>query len=172
MTDFMAGRPDDISARLAEDAHRPGDAAGALHFLAAEGHPGESLADGDGRDDRLADFAQDRCGDAARPNAWHVMVLNDLTGPDDRCPGATDDKATAAQELILAGLDDCKTWADLLRLVQRAACEVDPDGARRRRKEAERQSARVRLWRESSGACALAGHSLPADEALTAWGQV
>jgi hypothetical protein len=249
----------------------------------AEG-PGDAdacLADG-GRDDRLADFAQDRCGDAARPNAWHVMILNDLTGPDDRCPGATDDealgllgrwkaaeswaaarklgvvremirrravpekgmasaglpwewerelehevaaqlrvslvaagkllhlawslearlprigkaladgrldpgqakmivaetdalpdeKATAAEELILAGLDDCHTWAELLRLVQRAVCTVDPDGARRRREEAERQSARVRLWRESSGACALAGHALPTDEALAAYAHV
>src|SRR5262245_1182936 len=51
------------------------------------------LADGGGRDDRLADSAQHRSGDAARPNAWHVMVLNDLTGPGDRCPDATDDEA-------------------------------------------------------------------------------
>src|SRR5205823_1344557 len=35
-----------------------------------------------------------------------------------------------------------------------------------------RQSARLRFWRESSGACALAGHSLPTDEALAAWGHV
>jgi hypothetical protein len=250
----------------------------------AEG-PGDAdarLADGGRRDDRLAGFAQHRYGDTARPNAWHVMVLSDLTGADDRCPDATDDealglmgrwkaaeswaaarklgvvremirrravpekgmatanlpwewepdlphevaaqlrtslvtagkllhlawslearlprigdaladgrldpgqakmivtetdalpddKAIAAQELILAGLGDCHTWADLLRLVQRAVCTVDPDGARRRREQAERQTARVRLWRESSGACALAGHALPADEALAAWGHV
>jgi Domain of unknown function (DUF222) len=239
-------------------------------------------AEGGRRDERLADFAQDRCGDAARPNAWHVMILNDLTGPDDRCPDATDnealglmgrwkaaeswatarmlgvvremirrravpekgmaqaglpwqwepelehevaaqlrtslvaarkllhlawslgarlpqvgdaladgrldpgqarlivtetdalpdDRAAKAEELILAGLGTVNTWADLLRLVQRAVCTVDPDGARRRREEAERQSARVRLWRESSGACALAGHALPTDEALAAWGHV
>jgi uncharacterized protein DUF222 len=252
--DFMAEKPGDARARLA----------------------------GDRRDDRLAEFAQDRYGDTARPNAWHVMVLSDLTGADDRCPGATDDealglmgrwkaaeswaaarklgvvremirrraipekgmatadlpwewepdlqhevaaqlrvsliaagkllhlawslgarlprvggaladgrldpgqatmivaetdalpddKAAAAEEVILAGLDDCRTWADLLRLVQRAVCTVDPDGARRRREQAERESARVRLWRESSGACALAGHALPTDEALAAWGHV
>ena len=81
-----------------------------------------------------------------------------------------DDKAAAAEELILAGHDTCKTWADLLRLVQRAVCTVDPDGATRRREEAERESARARFWRESSGACALAGHALPADQALAAWG--
>src|SRR6185437_3534629 len=83
-----------------------------------------------------------------------------------------DDKAAQAEEMILADLDACKTWADLLRLVQRAVCTVDPDGARRRREEAERQSARVRFWRESSGACALAGHALPTDEALAAYAHV
>jgi hypothetical protein len=207
VVDFMADKPGDARARL---------------------------ADGGGRDERLADFAQDRCGDAARPNAWHVMILSDLTGAGDRCPGATDDealglmgrwkaaeawaaarklgvaremirrravpekgmasaglpwewepdlqhevaaqlrvslvaagkllhlawslgarlprvgealsdgrldpgqakmivtetdalpddKATAAQELIMAGLGDCNTRADLLRLVQRAVCTV------------------------------------------------
>src|SRR5205085_8835216 len=278
------GRPDDVSAHLTGHAHRAGDTAGEQHRLAAGGDPRESHADPErgGRDVRLAEFAQHRCGDTARPNAWHVMVLNDLTGPEDRCPDATDDealglmgrwkaaeswaaarklgvvremirrravpekgmakadlpwewerelehevaaelraslvaagkllhlawslearlpqvgkalaedrldpgqakmivaetdalpddKATAAEELILTGLDDCHTWADLIRLVQRAVCTVDPDGAKRRREEAERQSARLRFWRESSGACALAGHSLPTDEALAAWGHV
>jgi Domain of unknown function (DUF222) len=314
MADFKAVGPDDVSAHLADDAHRPGDNLGEACCLAAEGRPGDNHANaadgrgaesrsddgtgdggtgdggtaGDGsaedgrRDGRLADFAQDRYGDTARPNAWHVMILNDLTGAGDRCPDATDDealglmgrwkaveswaaarmlgvaremirrraipekgmatpglpwewerelehevaaqlrvslvaagkllhlawslearlpgigntlsegrldpgqakmivletdalpddKATAAQELILAGLGDCHTWADLLRLVQRAVCTVDPDGARRRREQAERESARVRLWRESSGACALAGHALPTDEALAAWAHV
>jgi hypothetical protein len=77
-----------------------------------------------------------------------------------------DDKATAAEELILAGLDDCHTWADLLRLVQQTVVAVDPDGARRRREQAERETARVRRWRESSGASALAGHALPTDDWL------
>jgi hypothetical protein len=255
VVDFTAGKPGDASA-----------------------HP----AGGDCRDDRLPDFAQHRCGDTARPDAWHVMIFNDLTGAGDRCPDATDNealglmgrwkaveswaaarklgvvremirrraipekgmatadlpwewepdlehevaaalrvslvaagkllhlawslearlpsvgvalsdgridpgqakmivtetgalpdgKAAAAEELILAGLGACHTWADLLRLVQRAVCTVDPDGARRRREQAERETARVRLWRESSGACALAGHALPTDEALAAYAQV
>jgi hypothetical protein len=279
------GEPDGAGGQRPAGECGPGEE----RRLAAAGRPGESgdgqshaNAEGGGRDERLADFAQHRCGDTARPNAWHVMVLNDLTGAGDRCPGATDnealglmgrwkaaeswaaarmlgvvrelirrravpgkgmataglpwewerdlehevaaqlrvslvaagkllhfawslearlpqvgkalaedrldpgqakmivtetdallgEKAAAAEELILAGLDACKTWADLARLVQRAVCTVDPDGARRRREEAERASARVRLWRESSGACALAGHALPADEALAAYGQV
>jgi hypothetical protein len=289
MADFMAPGPDDVSAHLADDAHRLAGHAGEARWLAGEDSPGESHANvaaggaGDGgRDERLADFAQHRCGDSARPNAWHVMVLSELTGAGDRCPGATDDealglmgrwkaaeswaaarklgvaremirrravpekgmasaglpwewepdlqhevaaelrtslvaagkllhlawslearlprigdaladgrldpgqakmivtetdalpddKATEAEELIMAGLGDCHTWAGLLRLVQQAVVTVDPDGARRRREQAERETARVRLWRESSGASALAGHALPTDEALAAWGHV
>ena len=35
----------------------------------------------------------------------------------------------AAEVIILGGLAGCRTWADLLRLVQRAVVTVDPDGA-------------------------------------------
>jgi hypothetical protein len=38
-------------------------------------------------------------------------------------------KLARAEELILAGLDNCKTWTDLLRLAQRAVITVDPMGA-------------------------------------------
>jgi hypothetical protein len=297
VADFMAGGPGDTDAYLFDYQHGAIPALGTEHGQGDEGRPTEKRAQGeerglaseehpDGergwRDERLADFAQHRYGDTARPNAWHVMILNDLTGADDRCPGATDnealgllgrwkaveswatarklgvvremirrraipekgmatadlpwewerdlehevaaqlrmslvaarkllhfawslearlpgvgnaldedrldpgearmivtetdplpgDKAARAEELILAGLDECKTWSDLLRLAQRAVCTVDPDGATRRREEAERESSRVKFWRESSGACALAGHALPTDEALAAWGHV
>jgi hypothetical protein len=50
----------------------------------------------------------------------------------------------AAEQLILDGLLRCRTWMDLLRLVQRAVVTVDPDGARRRREQEERENARVR----------------------------
>jgi hypothetical protein len=49
-----------------------------------------------------------------------------------------------AEEMILAGLGRCRTWSDLLRLVQRAVITVDPEGAEKRRKLAEREQARVR----------------------------
>jgi hypothetical protein len=77
-----------------------------------------------------------------------------------------------AERIILAGLARCKTWTDLLRLVQRAVCTVDPEGARRRREKAERDHARIQFWRETSGACAVAGRELPADEALAAMANV
>jgi hypothetical protein len=35
-------------------------------------------------------------------------------------------KLAAAERMILAGLPRCKTWADLLRLIQRSVCTVDP----------------------------------------------
>jgi Domain of unknown function (DUF222) len=73
-----------------------------------------------------------------------------------------------AEAIILAGLPGCKTWSDLQRLVQRAVITVDPDGARRRRERAEREDARVRFWRESTGTCALRGTGLPTDQALAA----
>lgn len=82
------------------------------------------------------------------------------------------DHLARAEQVILAGLARCKTWADLLRLVQRAVCAVDPEGARRRREKAERDHARVQFWRETSGACAVAGRELPADEALAAMANV
>jgi Domain of unknown function (DUF222) len=237
------------------------------------------------RDARWPLFAQGGPGDRAKPNAWHLMILSDLSGPDGRCPGATDDEvfgmlgqwgaaaswlegrklavvrelirrrpdernvgeATAsglpwewderlaheialelrvsvpaarklawvawalearlpgigkaldagridpgrarmvveetdvllepgklaqAQELILAGMDACKTWTDLLRLVQRAVVTADPDGARKRREQEEKEHARVRFWREAAGTCALMGAGLPTDEALQAHAHV
>jgi hypothetical protein len=77
-----------------------------------------------------------------------------------------------AEAIILAGLARCRTWAELRRLVQRAVCAVDPDGARKRREMAERENARVKFWRDCSGACAMAGYGLPTDEALAANEQV
>jgi Domain of unknown function (DUF222) len=77
-------------------------------------------------------------------------------------------KLAAAQELILAGLGKCRTWADLARLVQSAVITADPAGAEKRRKLAEREHARVRFWREASGTCALQGTGLPTDQALAA----
>jgi hypothetical protein len=45
-----------------------------------------------GQDSWLPLFAQGRSGDRAIPSAWQLMVLADVSGPDDSCPGATDDE--------------------------------------------------------------------------------
>jgi hypothetical protein len=78
------------------------------------------------------------------------------------------DKLAAAEKLILAGLARCRTWMDLLRLVQGAVVTVDPQGAEHRREQEEKENARVRFWREAAGTCALLGKGLPTDEALKA----
>ena len=81
-----------------------------------------------------------------------------------------DDDALAAraEEIILAGLAGCATWTALQRLAQRAVLTVDPDGARKRREQAEREHARLRFWRENCGTFAMQATGLPADEALAA----
>ena len=73
-----------------------------------------------------------------------------------------------AEAIVMAGLKGCRTWSDLQRLVQRAVIMADPDGARKRREQAEREHARIRFWRENTGTCGLQGTGLPADEALAA----
>ena len=80
----------------------------------------------------------------------------------------SDADAAAAEALILGQLAG-KTHGQLIKLAAQAACTVDPEGAEKRRKAAERDEARVRLWREQSGTAALKGSGLPSDEALSAF---
>src|SRR5215472_11280307 len=82
-----------------------------------------------------------------------------------------DERAALAEKLILGELAG-KTPGQIGKLAAQAACTVDPDGARRRREQAERDEARVRLWREHGGAAALAGYGLPTDAALAAHANV
>ena len=87
---------------------------------------------------------------------------------DETCVLETGNLFARAEEIILAGLGKCRTWADLVRLVQRAVITVDPDGAEKRRERAEREEARLKVWRETSGTCGLQVTGLPTDEALAA----
>ena len=105
--------------------------------------------------------------DAGRLDAARARMIVDETDLlDDPL------QVARAEEMILAGLEDCKTWAATQRLAALAACTVDPGGAARRREVAEREHARIRLWRESSGAAGLGGYSLPPDETLAAMAHV
>ena len=47
---------------------------------------------GGDRDPRLAAFAEDDAGDRCPPGPWTGMMLNELSGPDRKCSGATDDE--------------------------------------------------------------------------------
>jgi hypothetical protein len=79
-----------------------------------------------------------------------------------------DGHLAAAEEMILAAGLDGKTPGQIGKIAARAVVTVDPDGARRRREEAEREDARVRFWRERAGTSALAAYGLPTDAALQA----
>jgi hypothetical protein len=86
----------------------------------------------------------------------------------------SEDNAAKAEALILEQLAQTPnlTPGQLAKLSAQAAVSVDPDGAERRRAAAEKLDTRVRLWREQSGAAALAGRNLPTDEALAAYASV
>src|SRR6266446_221454 len=79
-----------------------------------------------------------------------------------------DDGRAAAAETLVAGKLAGKTPGQIAALIARAVVQVDPDGARKRREQAQREEARVRFWREHAGTAALAAFGLPPDEALVA----
>jgi hypothetical protein len=83
-----------------------------------------------------------------------------------------DAHVAAAEELIVAAGLSGKTPGQIGKIAARAVVTVDPDGARRRREQAEREDARVRFWRERAGTSALAGYGLPTDAALQATANV
>src|SRR3984957_18120600 len=74
-------------------------------------------------------------------------------------------EAARAEALILSELAG-KTYFQVERLAWRAALAVAPDVAERRRSQAERERARVTVFREESGAMGLSGRDLPAAQAL------
>ena len=74
--------------------------------------------------------------------------------------------AAAAESLVLADVAG-KTPGQIRAMIGRAILRVDPDAARQRREQAQR-NARVDLWREDVGTAALCGFGLPPDEALAA----
>ncbi len=73
---------------------------------------------------------------------------------------------TALPGPALAGFAG-KTPGQIRAMIGRAILRVDPDAARERREQAQRD-ARVELWREDVGTAALCGFGLPPDEALAA----
>ena len=79
-----------------------------------------------------------------------------------------DDEQAALAEKLIVGRLAGKTPGQVGRLAAQAVCTVDHEGARKRRERAERDEARVRLWRERNGTCALAAYGLPTDGVLAA----
>jgi hypothetical protein len=75
-------------------------------------------------------------------------------------------EAARAEALVLPDLAG-KTYFQIERLAWRAALAVAPDVAERRRVRAEREQARVTVFREESGTVGLSGRDLPSAQALS-----
>ena len=86
----------------------------------------------------------------------------------------SDEDAARAEGLLIPRLAEPprKTYTQVERLATAIAAEVDPDLAERRRKAAEKHRSRVTMFRERSGAAALSGRDLPADQTLAAFAHV
>jgi len=71
-----------------------------------------------------------------------------------------EDRYARAEEIILAGLGKCKTWADLARLVQRAGS--GRPGRRAQAPRTSRAGARpIQFWREQAGPAPCAALACP-----------
>src|SRR6266581_605553 len=70
---------------------QPGRDAGPRGGVPADSGGRRQAPDG-ARDPRLAEFAQGRAGDTCPPGAGLATVVEELSGPEWRCDGATDDE--------------------------------------------------------------------------------
>ncbi len=124
--------------------------------------------------DRLMWLAWDL--EARLPGTGGLLAAGKLTfskakAVDEAVQQLTGEDAAAAEALILDGLPG-KTYGQVAKLAAQAAVTVDPGSATRRRQEAERDLSRVEMFREQSGAAALAGRELPTDQTLAATASV
>jgi hypothetical protein len=98
------------------DAGLPGGSSGAYGDRGVGGSASPDIAavpgDDDGRDPRLPLFACGAAGDAGPLNAWTVMMVDDVSGPERRCPGATDDELDG----LLGRWAAIESWAGAAKL--------------------------------------------------------
>jgi hypothetical protein len=104
------------------------------------------------------------------PGVGRLLAGGTLTRAKAKLIAATfepldEGEAARAEALVLAELAG-KTYFQVERLAWRAALAVAPDVAERRRSAAERERARVTIFREESGAVGLSGRDLPTAQAL------
>ena len=94
----------------------------------------------------------------------HARIIEDETGILSDQHAAEADEALAAKAGSL-------TFGQLRALAHRLVLKLDPDAARKR-KEAARQDAHVRRFREGSGNAGMVARELPPDEVLASWQHV
>jgi hypothetical protein len=75
----------------------------------APGPPGDAPLD---RDPRLAGFASDGGRDAIVPSGRLALIADEISGPERRCPGATDDELAG----LLRGWAAIESWASSAKL--------------------------------------------------------
>src|SRR6266566_591565 len=88
----------------------------------------------------------------------------------DATAGLGEETARAVEAKILPGAGD-QTTAQLRAALRRAVIAADPEGAERRREEAERR-ARVNLYPDEDGTASLSGYSLPSIRAAAAMARI
>ncbi len=94
-------------------------------------------------------------------DAYKAQVIAEAT----RC---LDDAAAAqAEAAIVPHAVTGKTPGQIRAAIARAVLKADPNAARQRREQAQKD-ARVELWREDAGTAAIVSFGLPPDEALAA----
>jgi Domain of unknown function (DUF222) len=124
--------------------------------------------------DRLMWLAWDLEG--RLPGVGGLLAAGELTGSKAKAVSEalqqlTNEDAAAAEAMIRPDLPG-KTYGQVVKLAVEAALSVDPESATRRREDAERNRSRVTMFREESGAAALAGRDMPPDQALAAHASV
>ena len=80
-------------------------------------------------------------------------------------------KDAARADTVLAGIAGSLTFGKLRLAAHRLVLELDPESAERR-KQAARQDAHVRRFREDSGNAGMVARELPPDEVLASWQHV
>ena len=97
----------------------PGDGPSAGEQSARESAPADAAAPGNGpeaadgqRDPRLARFVEGNTGDTCLPGPELAATVAELSGPEWRCPGATDDELIG----LLGRWDAIGSWAEAGKL--------------------------------------------------------
>src|ERR1017187_2742817 len=106
-------------------------------------------------------------GDALRSgeiDLSRARLIVEATGPLD------DDTARVVEARVLPAAGH-QTTAQLRAVLRRAVIAADPEGAERRRQEAERR-AKVSLYPDQEGTASLAGYSLPSTRAAAAMARI
>jgi hypothetical protein len=77
----------------------------------------------------------------------------------------------AKADPVLAAAAQSKTYGELRAAAARLVCQLDPDSVERR-KQARRNEAHVRPFREESGNAGITAREMPSDEVLASWQHV